>query len=692
MKKLNWDTIPSQRVLGKKNVWTSRKTERDLRLDIESIEELFSQVDKRTSIRRPPGLKNIDDVDTVKEPQVTILDSKRSMNIGIFLRHFKRPVTDIIQDICQGNWLRFGSGKLKELCKLLPEDTEVKQLMSFTGNMAQLPEADQFMVQLVRVPGYVERLKSMVLREEFFPLMEEVKHSLTVLSDAANELLDCDDLHSVIRLVLKAGNYMNAGGYSANAIGFRMTSLLNLADTKANKPGMNLMHYVAKQAEAIDRELLTFPVQLEHLRMASRMCKEEMVAEFEREVKKIKEVKLYVSRQPDLFEQMETFLIRADAKCADIERSLKQLNSVSSAVAEFFCEDPVTFKLQECCSIFHSFCTRFDTAVQENREREAAEEQRKRKESMRQSTKRRPTASCPQTNPNGEQDPSGLEDALHSFLSSVPGSISRSRRNLHLGSSPSSQSVKVESSPQTSHDRPDKKQAKLNNERGTESKKDEEKIRESKRKVLRHQNSRSSLDGDRGSGTPRRSDRSNRHPSTPKTPRNKDYFYGNGGSVDSPWTILSPVTCTHRNSPDQKKLSQKRPSIIDDPDDGIWESVEVTYFPDSTLEESLTASISCTPVNLKSISHGPLHRSVSVDESRRSPASAFWIGDFFQRSFSQRSYSSGSRRDVVKDDSVRVCKTSNPFENQGIKSFFKRIGNRNKPGEADEPTILKSCT
>lgn len=92
------------------------------------------------------------------------------------------------------------------------------------------------------------------------------------------ELLQCDDLHSVIRLVLKTGNYMNAvsvyylvkmtffppftdslvftylfvllsflksqGGYAGSAIGFRMASLLKLADTKANKPGMNLMHYV----------------------------------------------------------------------------------------------------------------------------------------------------------------------------------------------------------------------------------------------------------------------------------------------------------------------------------------------------------------------------------------------------------------------------------------------------------------
>lgn len=89
---------------------------------------------------------------------------------------------------------------------------------------------------------------------------------------------------------------MIQGGYSANAIGFRMTSLLKLADTKANKPGMNLMHYVAKvsqgsdrsraeatpppppltcsvppqQVEEIDAALLTFPSQLEHIGAASR--------------------------------------------------------------------------------------------------------------------------------------------------------------------------------------------------------------------------------------------------------------------------------------------------------------------------------------------------------------------------------------------------------------------------------------
>lgn len=83
-----------------------------------------------------------------------------------------------MQDISEENWLKFGAGKLCELCKLLPEESEVnpapvgfsffpfisfkvlkcvavqvKQLLSFSGNLSVLPEADQFMVQLVKVTG-----------------------------------------------------------------------------------------------------------------------------------------------------------------------------------------------------------------------------------------------------------------------------------------------------------------------------------------------------------------------------------------------------------------------------------------------------------------------------------------------------------------------------------------------------------
>lgn len=45
-------------------------------------------------------------------------------------------------------------------------------------------------------------------------------------------------------------SFCSQGGYAGNAVGFKLSSLLSLADTKANKPGMNLLHFVAMVSEA----------------------------------------------------------------------------------------------------------------------------------------------------------------------------------------------------------------------------------------------------------------------------------------------------------------------------------------------------------------------------------------------------------------------------------------------------------
>lgn len=46
----------------------------------------------------------------------------------------------------------------------------------------------------------------------YAPVMYFETHLSSMLLSLKKELLDCDDLHSVIRLVLKAGNYMNSVG------------------------------------------------------------------------------------------------------------------------------------------------------------------------------------------------------------------------------------------------------------------------------------------------------------------------------------------------------------------------------------------------------------------------------------------------------------------------------------------------
>ncbi|KAJ8412514.1 hypothetical protein AAFF_G00128500 [Aldrovandia affinis] len=418
MRNFNWDTIPQQSVLGKRNVWTAQRAQEDFELDIKRMEELFSHSEEsqppkdhtiRKSIRGVPATAQTAEV-------ISILNSKKSMNIGIFLKQIKRSIREMVEDIRQGNWVKFGMGKLKELTKHLPEEGEVKKLLAFRGDLRHLCEADLFMVLLVKVPSYEARLHSLVLREEFFPLIEEMMQSIAIMTTAAQELLDCDDLHSIIRLVLKAGNYMNAGGYAGSAIGFRMASLLKLVDTKANKPSMNLMHYVAMQAQEIDPSLLKFPNQLQHIGAAARIQMQEVEMDFKREVERVKEAKADSSEQQELQSQMESFLRKAESRLTVVQASLHALDLVSNSVAEFFCEDSGLFKLEECCSIFHSFCQKFTRAYQENRDQELAEA--KRRQRQQNMAKRRSVATCSALDRGKDLEGEALEFVLQKFLTS----------------------------------------------------------------------------------------------------------------------------------------------------------------------------------------------------------------------------------------------------------------------------------
>ncbi|XP_007568690.1 FH2 domain-containing protein 1 [Poecilia formosa] len=415
MRNFNWEALPKHSVIGKHNIWTSDKTDGQYELDTDHMEELFSH---NHGQQHPKALNRLSVRGQLPSgtggEMVTILGSKRSMNIGIFLKQFKRPVKDLIQDIQSGNGLGFGTGKLREMCKLLPDEGEMKQLVGFKGDPSALPEADLFMLMLIKMPSYEERLRCLVLKEEFFTLMKEITGFIGTLTEAGKELLECDNLHSVIRLVLKTGNYMNAGGYAGSAVGFRMSSLLKLADTKANKPGMNLMHYVVMQAKKVDVALLKFPDQLKHIEAGSRIIKGDIEAEIERQKKKVQVAKADTLKQEELKEQMEGFLKEADVRLGEVETHFEELQAVSDSVAEYFCEDSKTFKLEECCSVFHSFCQRFIRAMQENKAREMADMKRKHINRLENAAKRRSTATC--SSRDKEMEGVALEHVLQNAL------------------------------------------------------------------------------------------------------------------------------------------------------------------------------------------------------------------------------------------------------------------------------------
>ncbi|XP_069748393.1 FH2 domain-containing protein 1-like [Narcine bancroftii] len=374
--------------MGTQNIWTVEKDAEQITIDTRRMEELFARSETLTVSRMSSRATS---PQRARDTEVSILDAKKSINIGIFLKQFKRPVHSIVADIEHGDGASYGAEKLVALRTLLPGKEEVKMLREFKGDRGRVGEAELFLLLLVQLPSYEERLESLILKEEFAPLLKAVSVSTQTMILAARELLDCEELHTVIRLVLKAGNYMNAGGYAGNAVGFRMASLLKLADTRANKPGINLMHFVAMEAEKNNKKLLDFPNKLQNIEAASRIYQQDTVSDFQKLKHKLGMVKGNLDKLPELQEQMKLFIQGAERQLQEVQGAMDELQTVTRQLCDYLCEDSDGFQLQKCCSIFRSFSQRFLTAREENQQRREQEERRRLRES---SLKRLSIASC----------------------------------------------------------------------------------------------------------------------------------------------------------------------------------------------------------------------------------------------------------------------------------------------------------
>ena len=68
---------------------------------------------------------------------------------------------------------------------------------------------------------------------------------------------------SFCKVILDVGNVLNYGTHTGNAAGFKISSLLKLTETKANKSHITLLHHILEEAEVNHPELLALPDDLE---------------------------------------------------------------------------------------------------------------------------------------------------------------------------------------------------------------------------------------------------------------------------------------------------------------------------------------------------------------------------------------------------------------------------------------------
>jgi len=318
--------------------------------------------------------------------EICLLDQKRSLNVNIFLKQFKRPIEEILQMIKDGNNQDFGIDRLKCLKKMLPDSSEIETFKSFDGDKSKLGNAEKFFMGILNVKKYELRIDAMIFKDEFATNRDALKPQIDVLQKTIDDLRHSELLPELLNLILKVGNFLNYGSHAGNAQGFKISSLLKLTDTRANKPRMNLMHYIVEVIEKEKKELLSFPETIPDIDQACRATIDNVEGEVNVLKASITKLQNGLDKaDEDIKNQFKSTVEAAFEVVKRFEESCKDIRSSETDFANYLCEDVKKFKLEEVLNIFKQFCDNINTAKKENeqfkiQEKKRLERERKKKE------------------------------------------------------------------------------------------------------------------------------------------------------------------------------------------------------------------------------------------------------------------------------------------------------------------------
>uniref|UniRef100_G1LJG7 Delphilin n=1 Tax=Ailuropoda melanoleuca TaxID=9646 RepID=G1LJG7_AILME len=304
-----------------------------------------------------------------KKEVVEILSHKKAYNTSILLAHLKLSPAELRQMLMSMEPRRLEPAHLAQLLLFAPDADEEQRYQAFREAPGRLSEPDQFVLQMLSVPEYKTRLRSLHFQATLQEKTEEIRGSLECLRQASLELRNSRKLAKILEFVLAMGNYLNDGQPKTNkTTGFKINFLTELNSTKTVDGKSTFLHILAKSLSQHFPELLGFAQDLPTVPLAAKVNQRALTSDLADLHGTISEIQaacqsMSPSSEDKFAVVMTSFLETAQPVLRALDGLQREAMEELGRALAFFGEDSKATTSEAFFGIFAEFMSKFERAL-----------------------------------------------------------------------------------------------------------------------------------------------------------------------------------------------------------------------------------------------------------------------------------------------------------------------------------------
>lgn len=249
LKQVHWDMVMLPTTEG--TIWDTGSADQPDDLSVVNHSAMFPDLIADFEIAKVGALSRssapLTPASEKKAPK-HILDPKRSQNMTIMLSKFRKiPPKAIARAILELDTVAIEQSVLQAMIDQVPtpeEQRAVKKYFEENGeDSTKLDKTENYVLETATVPMMQARLNLMLILLSLDDVVHTVESTTSLIFNATSQLQGSARYKRLMHVILTVGNLLNKGSKKSSAVGFKLSSLPKLMQTKSNS-GVSLIDYV----------------------------------------------------------------------------------------------------------------------------------------------------------------------------------------------------------------------------------------------------------------------------------------------------------------------------------------------------------------------------------------------------------------------------------------------------------------